>query len=320
VLSPASLPLRLAWSREAEEALALVDDPVLGFLVEVAVGSTYVDAFAVREAARCRASFVERADRLGQPLLRWTSRWSAVQIATLQGRLEDAEATMDEALELGTQAGEADALQIYAANLVGVRYAQGRLGELRELLGAVVADMPGVVGFRVLLALAHADGGALDAAADLYLPLAEDEFRGIPDDPGWPSMAGACAEIAARLPGAPGGARLYEMLSPWREQTAAVTAMCLGSMGRQAAELAIELGRLDEAEDHLQWVGAHAEQEGAAIELARTRLAQARLARARGAGAGEVRRLADAAAGAADELGAGGVVRDAQVLTGGLDG
>ena len=314
VLSPASLATRLEWCAEAEAAAADVDDPVLRFLVAVSTASTLVDGFAVRAAASRRDTFVELADRLGQPILRWTSRWSAVQIATLEGRLDDAEAITEEGLQLGTQAGEADALQIYAGNLVGVRYAQGRLGELRDLLTAVVADAGEAIGFRLLLALAHAEVGALDEAAALYLPVADAGFVDIPPDPGWPVMMGASAEIAALLPDAPGAATLYELLAPWREQTAAVTAMCLGSFGRQVGQLAIALGRYDDAEDHLTWVAGHAEREGAAVELARTWLAQARLTQARGAPAGEVAAGATLAAEAAERLGAAGVVRQAVAL------
>ena len=60
------------------------------------------------------------------------------------GSIDEAEALAQRAAELGVAAGQPDALTIYGAKLVLIRYQQGRLSELVELMERAAEDNPGI--------------------------------------------------------------------------------------------------------------------------------------------------------------------------------
>ena len=55
-----------------------------------------------------------------------------------RGELDETERLAAEALTLGTEAGDADALSWYGGHLLAVRWAQGRLDEMHDLVASVI--------------------------------------------------------------------------------------------------------------------------------------------------------------------------------------
>ena len=85
---------------------------------------------------------------------RWSMAYTRAAVAHLEGRLAEAEAASEEALEVAAGIAESRAVAVHGGLLLDVRRAQGRLSELAGLLDAVAAQQPGVAAWRGAAALA----------------------------------------------------------------------------------------------------------------------------------------------------------------------
>jgi tetratricopeptide (TPR) repeat protein len=312
IMSPSTLDERLRNSGDATRLAQATADPALQSRAAIVRAATLFDAFELTQAERWRLEALRLADEVGQPLLRWTARWHSVEMLVLAGRLTDADEAARSGFEIGMEAGERDAADIYGFNLYGIRQAQGRLEELESLMIAGLDSEPDEVGLLITVALLHTEMGRIDEAIALFEPLSRELDR-IPRDPGWLALTAACAEVSYQLPGAPGASDLYGRLKPWEGQVAAVSAISFGAVGRQLGDLAAALGDLDAARAHLRRCAEQAAAQGALLELARTRLAMARVEIQRGDRPGAYQ-LARAAQTEALGMGAASVAQRAQVL------
>src|SRR5260370_33243561 len=138
------------------------------------------------------------AERLDQPTLNWVHTFTRALRALIAGDTDHGEPLATEALQLGTESGQPDAMVFFGAQLRTVNVQRGTMGELVPLIEQMSAEMPDV-GSGVLngwLAAAHADGGRFDDARHLLEEFAAQTFD-IPLDQVWlPAMLG-CAEAAA---------------------------------------------------------------------------------------------------------------------------
>src|SRR5204863_304454 len=130
-------------------------------------GVTVVQAGDVAGADRCLETLRALTDRLGQPRLRFVLGTQEAWRAQLGGRLEEAERLADAASARGMEAGEPDALSLYAAQIGSTRWQQGRLHERGDLLAPTVDAAPRVAG-----CCAAAAEAALTSALGSCLPKA----------------------------------------------------------------------------------------------------------------------------------------------------
>ncbi|HEV3363722.1 MAG TPA: tetratricopeptide repeat protein, partial [Acidimicrobiia bacterium] len=226
-------------------------------LMELAEGDAAAES---REAARRQA-----AD-LGQPFLKWCVLISLISAAVAGGRLEEAERIMEGVPDFRIP----DADTLAAAGLAGIRYEQGRLGELEALLRSTVERLPRVPLFRGLLALAYAEDGRLDEARATYRRdgnLTEQVF-----DYFAAPTAAVLATVCCRVGDTDGAAQLFELLSPYADQVASHPGIWFGSYEHHLGLLSATLGRIPEAEAHFARAAAIHERLGATTWLARTRL------------------------------------------------
>ena len=252
----------------AEELLSLADvtgDPSFRFwglwrrslaLMELADGAAAAES---REAARRQAS------DLGQPFLDWCVVISRISASVSTGRLQEAESIMSEVPDFRIP----DADTLAAAGLAGIRYEQGRLGELESLLQATVERLPRVPLFRALLALAYAELGRADDARAMYESGGQDLAELVFDYFAAPTAA-VLATVCSRLGDTEGASRLYELLTPYADQVACHPGIWFGSYEHHLGLLARTLGRPSEAGAHFARAAEIHQRLGATTWLART--------------------------------------------------
>lgn len=261
------------------------------------------------------AAAVQRAEELGQPVLRWAVGFVHSGGHRLAGRLAEAEATADEALAVGQAAGIRDAARIHNGNLFWVRYDQGRLDELigrferhrtREDADPLTLSA---------LALAYCELERPDDARPVFDRVAVDAFAALHGNFTWTYEVGILAHVCADVGDAERAAILYDLLAPHRGLVITVGNACIGGVDHYLALLSLTLGQLDEAEAYFRSAAALHERIAAPTLLARTRLEWARMIRRNtDGGDGRARALLHQALTSAVELGLGTVERRARAL------
>ncbi|HEX2414828.1 MAG TPA: AAA family ATPase [Thermoleophilaceae bacterium] len=269
---PETLAERLETTAEMVALADALGDPVRQFWALVWRGMTSVQGGDAGDADRCLELLGRLADRLGQPRLHFVLGTQRTWRAQLAGQLHEAEGLADEAVALGMDAGEPDALSLYAAQLGPIRWQQDRLAELTDLLAQIAEDVPAVAVFASMSALAELEAGRHEIAREQLERAALDGFAGLPADPVQLGSFVLWAEVAARLGAKTAAAALLQRLEPWRDQVVLDALGTLGSASRGLGLAAATLGRSAEADAHFAHaLGVH-ERMGAPSLAARTQL------------------------------------------------
>jgi tetratricopeptide (TPR) repeat protein len=210
------------------------------------------------------------AAELGQPLYRWVSLFLNSTRAQLVGDVGRAEALAMDALKLGTEIGEPDALIFFAMQLMAARWEQGRLHEIAELLAQRARDNPGLPSVTAALGFVYGELGRDDDARRLLENAAVAGFHNIAKDITWLITIARYADIAARLDAQDHAAELYDILLPFREQIVTSGVVAFGSAERSLGLLAAALGRHDLADQHFAAAVEVHQRLDASLFLART--------------------------------------------------
>jgi hypothetical protein len=204
------------------------------------------------------------------------------------GRFEQAERLAAECHERGLAAGDADATGWYGAQLVAIRWYQGRLPELlptlTELvnsptLSAIDNSMFGA------LAVAAAIAGDQRTADGALATLRGPDLGLLPRSSSWLVAMYGVVEAAHRLDRPKAAARAYELLRPFAHlpMTASLAAACFGSTHHALGLAALTMGDAERAVAHLR-EAVHrnlALGHWPAVVTSRTRLAEALYRRGR---------------------------------------
>jgi hypothetical protein len=244
------------WAERAEnvrELLALADrlgDPVQEFwaiqrsaviALEGGDADTYYDAVA---------ELPERAERSGQPYLRYVAGFMAIEPMLLRGDFDAAERAVFANYELGLESGQPGrARAVLAAMLWRLRRDQGRLDEIVQVLEGAVAANPGIPAFRPALGIAYVELGR-DAGRAMFDEDAADAFARYPRNTLWFGAMALNAELAAHFDDPAAAAVLHDLLLPFAEQLSWTAACTNGAVARQLGLVASTLERFDEADTH----------------------------------------------------------------------
>lgn len=259
VLNLTEITRRVPWllderdrrTREAVELTEGASDPIRRFN---AVLKRHHVLLVRGDRAAARPYLEEAAaiaERLSLPNLLWIVGGCRVLDAVLDGDLDLAEASAAESLEHGTDAGQADAGTRYAAQLMAIRNAQGRLDELVPSITQLVTEKPAVATFSAVLASAHARSGDPALARRIFAELTADLDR-VAADPIWTTHMGLLADTAVLLDDHAAAAEIYERLSPYGDQVSSVVGVvCDGAISHRLGCLADLLGRRHDAVAHL---------------------------------------------------------------------
>ena len=268
------------------------------------------------EIDRHLATIREIADAVGLPLLRWECTNQHSWRALLQGRIDDAEAGAFRGLAEGEAADQPDVGVVFAAEMFLVRYDQGRLSEIVDIVEQTVHDNPGIPGLRATLAIALCELGREDEALLLLLEEVDTRFAGVPYDQFWTVTLTQWSLVAGHLRAAEPARMLHELLAPWSAQVAFTGAHVFGAVAHALGLTAGAMDRFGDAERHFADALATYRDLDAPVWAARAQLASADVLIERG-GDGDVARaseLIDDAMAAAQQFGARGVELRATTL------
>jgi hypothetical protein len=218
----------------------------------------------------------------------------------LEGRFEEAERLTAEAGRLGASLRDSTIPLQTAGQLMGMRWAQGRLEEMRPELKRFADGYPAMPVFRAAHALACCEGGRFaDARRELRL-LAPRRFGGIPRDSVWLLSMAFLSETCEHLADPERAEMLYELLAPFDgRNVTSPDAIFAGPVSRYLGLLAAARQDREAAEAHFAAAWEQAAADGARPWMVRSRFDHARVLLADGRDASE---LLDEAAALAGEL------------------
>ncbi len=205
----------------------------------------------------------------------------------LAGDAERAGDLAEEALKVGVESGQPDALPSlwYAGLLSPIRWHQGRLAEQITPVAGSLADNPASRSLRAGLARIYTDAGL---EGDAQALLAAETAAGFPEEHDGVKHVSFnsptfWAEAAAQLGDAAAAERLYERLAPWSGQSrSSGTTGVYGAVAHYLGHLATVLGRYDTSEAHFVQALAVHERLLAPFHIARTHLEWGRMRLVRG--------------------------------------
>ena len=198
------------------------------------------------------AAVTRIAEEMRDPLYRWQSLvWRAMR-AALDGAFARAEALAGAALAAGERVQSHISTPVYLGQLFGLRWLQGRLGELTDALRALVDEGVAAPAYRVGLAQAAAQRGDVTLARRELDFLAAGGFAVLPHDSARLSILVALAEVVAAVEASEHAETLYEEMLPYARLNVVLGPAlgCFGAASRYLGVLAAAAGRLDDAERH----------------------------------------------------------------------
>jgi class 3 adenylate cyclase/tetratricopeptide (TPR) repeat protein len=246
---PETLDERLAMTEESLALVAQVDDPVTQFWTASTSQSNLAQAGRVAESDPHLTRVRELADRLAQPALQWRARHIAATRHLLAGDPAAALPLAQEALDLGTSAGEPVAGVYFKSQEMCVHWQRGTMAELSDRIKGTAPRSPNAA---ASLCLILAESGRDGQTADLLAQAAEVRFSDLPRDPALIASLAMFAEGAILLGDARSAAVLHELLAPFGGQVGIDGVTTVGALEHYLGALATVLGRSDEAVERLQ--------------------------------------------------------------------
>jgi DNA-binding SARP family transcriptional activator len=249
-------------------------------------------------------AMAELADELRQPAQRWMTTVFLAMRALFDGRHQEAENLIPEALSLGETAEAWDASTVSQIQLYALRREQARLDELDEMIHRSVPELPARPLFRCMLADVHVALGRTTEARETFDALAERDFALIPVETEWATSISILAETCAFLGDSARAEMLYDLLVPYADTNIFNhPEVSRGATARYLAILAATAGRWTEAESHFDQALNLNTQMGTRPWLAWTQHDYAQMLIASGKPARRASDFAAAAAATAHELG-----------------
>jgi eukaryotic-like serine/threonine-protein kinase len=174
--------------------------------------------------------------------------------ALLEGRFEEGERFVQEALAIGQGLHPETAMLAFGVQMATLFWYQGRMAEIEDSLGALAARYPAIAGFRWSLAFLAAELGREAEAREAYARLAADDFADLPCDALWLATLHLVTESCVFLRDERRAAILYDLLLPFAERSLmhGFGVVCWGSAARLLGLLATLLGCWEDAERHYE--------------------------------------------------------------------
>jgi class 3 adenylate cyclase/tetratricopeptide (TPR) repeat protein len=317
---PFLLEQLLVWTADALNRAERVGDPGLLYLAAAHRAIVAGHAGDIDEVDRCYAMAGEQAQQLNQPSHNWTYTFNLAWRAQIAGDTDRAEQLATEALQIGTDGGEPDAVVLYGVQLAMVSWQRGSLGDLAPLIEQMAAESPGLPTLLSLLAMAQVEKDRTDDARQLLAEFAAADFD-LPVDMNWLTGMVGYAEAAIECRDPEYARPLFARLAPWVDQLSATgSATAEGPVSHYLGGLATVLSSHDEADRYFARAAEFNHRIGAKFFAARTDFSWGRmLAERRAPGDAErARELFTRAHTSAVSNGYGGVERRAASALQGL--
>jgi hypothetical protein len=280
-------------------------DLLMGLLWQTVDRYTEGDPRAERLLSELRSHLAERAHLA----VGFVVSAIDVMLAIRAGHLGQAEALAETCAKSGAAAGDVDCEWWPGAQLVTIRWYQGRLGELAPMLRSrVQSPALSAVDNSALgaLAVAAALNGDRRTAASSLAAICGSDLGHLARSSSWLVTMNASVEAACLLGDADVAGRAYELLLPYAglPMVGSLGVTCFGSTSHALGVAALTCGQPDRAVDHLRAAVRHNLALGhwPAVLASRQRLAQAYALRGAPADAAAARRELEAAEGEAAPL------------------
>jgi hypothetical protein len=251
VWSAETLQLRSAFVDELASCASEIGDPAVEFGAAELAFSVLVER---GELPRAHAELERQravADELGQPTLQWFAAYFAAGWELMHGRLAAGERCTEVAFQLGQEAGQADAVLIYAGQLGVLRMYQGRAGEVIDMLEHSVGAYPGIPAFRAAFISGLAWLDRIDEANAHLEDAARDRFEHVTPSVAKLTALALYAEAAALTRNTNAASALYERIAPFSDRFEWATTFSYGHTRLWLGLLAAVNGANQRADEHL---------------------------------------------------------------------
>jgi class 3 adenylate cyclase len=284
---PDMLAVRADLANDLLAGAQAAEDRALEFWANLLLLHVSYETGDFARAQVARDSQQELAAALAQPTLSWVAQVGIAAWAVLEGDLVAGEALARQALELGTLAGQPDALQIFGEHRALVRTYQGRGDEQLIELSRRAADIhPRMAVWSASTALYEAHFGSQEAARALLRDAVESGLERV----GWDTLRLVAlafyTEAAARLRALDAAALVHELMAPWQDHFVWSGALGYGHVRLWLGVAAATLGRDGEADEHFAFACRFHDDNGLRLWSARSHLGWAESLAARGDRAG----------------------------------
>ncbi len=200
------------------------------------------------------AATVDLADEMREPSFSaWRPLWDAMLLIR-EGSYEEAEQRTLEVGPIAQRTQHPGWLGTFAAQFYAIRWAQGRLSELEQVVLQQLEENPGLRSWEAALSVLYLDIDQPERAREWFDRLAAGDFVDIPQDSNWMVTLLLAANAAHRLKDERRAKQLYEILEPYgdRQITVGFAFLCDGSGALGLGELATAMRRWDDAERHYE--------------------------------------------------------------------
>jgi len=301
--SPGRLDERLAVSRELVELAEASGDRERSLVARTRLVLDLVEGGDLDSAREEIDAYARLVEPLGIAAYSWWAPAWRAMLAGVDGRFDNVRTPAEEALEIGSRAGDGNAAIYHQLAFWVADAEQGRDYDrwLQVIEDGVARGGPSDA-FRCGLAMQHALAGRLDEARGELAVLGPGGLGSIVKDMNFYARAAELTIAVGVLGDAERAAEAYAVLRPYagRVFTIARAAVCWGPadsfLGRHAATARM----WDEAERHFEWALSTCKRIGAAAMATRTRAWYAEMLHARGE-PGDAERAEQLAARAAAE-------------------
>ncbi len=256
VLNLVETALEVPWHHserfhDSAEALALAEargDPVHLYWAATFCHVNAIQAGDFELSVHCLTTMQALSERLRQPILMWCTTYHEAGHALVTGDHGQAEKLANNAFQIGTDSGQPDAFTFFATQVGAVRYQQGRLSELKDIITQLAEDNPGVPTYRSALALAHLEASEDDDALRYLRAASGEGFEFLPEDTTWMDGIVNYAAIAIELQDRPSALKLFDLLQPFHAQIPFEGLIPREPVAAYLGGLATVIARYDEAE------------------------------------------------------------------------
>jgi tetratricopeptide (TPR) repeat protein len=250
------------WPGNAEERLAIASEIIrlsdeVGDKERAAQGHDYrfcalMELGDIAAVDAELAALVHLANELRQPAQFWIVTQSKAMRALIDGRFEEAEELIEDALRLGRRAQGWDAGVSFTLQTFVLYREQDRLEEIEATIRRAVDEYPTRPMFRCILASLYSELGRKPEAQRTFEALSADDFARLPvNSNDWLFGMTFLSEVAAFLVDTRRAATLYGLMLPYAAYVVSDPGdVSTGSASRFLGILATTMSRFDEAERH----------------------------------------------------------------------
>ena len=182
-------------------------------------------------ADRCIEEMLDLIGDLRQPTVESYLRMRQSVRHIVAGEMDEGERLATLCFELAQAAGQPDAYTFYFAQLLNLRYHQGRMHEIVPVFEKEVAQNPGLPSQQGGLAIAYCELDEYEKARPLMEDLA-DRSEQLHRDLSWLVTMACTTDACFRLEDTERAAHLYPQLAPFRDQFVDNATNWFGSMQR----------------------------------------------------------------------------------------